>query len=469
MSAMIESRKFSNRLGSLLVGKLIYPLWTRRDHPAYQRYSREFRQTQFLSPAALEEHQLSLLRRQLIHAYRNVSFYRRKMEVAGITPFEIRTLDDLQLLPVLTKRDIQDNKAGLLADNVPEPRRVRNQTGGSTGSPLQFWVDKERFDSRRASTDRHNVWAGLHPGDWCAQLWGSRLDTGASTLPKVTWRQQLLYRTLTLNTSLVSEADLNAYIELLQRYQPRCLITYAQSGAMFARHCQKVGAKVHFDSIIPTAEVLRPEDRVLMEETFRAKVFNRYGCRELSVIASECEFHSGMHVNADALIVEIDPVPGLPAGLGRVLVTDLFNRSMPLVRYEIGDLASWESSEPCPCGRSLPRLGKIEGRITDFLRMPDGRIVSGPSLTLVVGDMREIRQAQFVQPAPNQVRLKVVSGEGYNADTAKELHRRLYSYFRDQVQLSILQVDDIPKEPSGKYRFVKTELEEPAYSAPPGA
>jgi phenylacetate-CoA ligase len=262
------------------------------------------------------------------------------MEAAGITPFEILSLSDLRVLPVLTKRDVQDHKAALLADNVPETRRVRNQTGGSTGSPLQFWVDKERFDSRRASTDRHNQWAGLRPGDWCAQLWGSRLDTGGSILPRVTWRQQLLYRTLTLNTSLVSEADLNGYIDLLHRYRPRHLITYAQAGAMFARHCQKVGANVRFDSIITTAEVLQPADRAVIEETFGGRVFNRYGCRELSVIATECEHHTGMHVNADALLLEIDPLPGLPSGLGRVLVTGLLNRSMPLIRYEIGDLDS---------------------------------------------------------------------------------------------------------------------------------
>jgi phenylacetate-CoA ligase len=469
MSPMKASTKLSDRLGSLLVGKFVYPLWTLRDHPAYQRYSREFERSQFLSADELESLQLSRLRRQLIHAYRNIPFYRRSMEAAGITPFEILSLSDLRVLPVLTKRDIQDHKAALLADNVPETRRVRNQTGGSTGSPLQFWVDKERFDSRRASTDRHNQWAGLRPGDWCAQLWGSRLDTGGSILPRVTWRQQLLYRTLTLNTSLVSEADLNGYIDLLHRYRPRHLITYAQAGAMFARHCQKVGATVRFDSIITTAEVLQPADRAVIEETFGGRVFNRYGCRELSVIATECEHHTGMHVNADALLLEIDPMPGLPPGLGRVLVTDLLNRSMPLIRYEIGDLATWVEAGPCPCGRSLPRLARIEGRTTDFLRLPDGRLVSGPSLTLVVGDMREVRQAQFVQPSPNQVRLKVVSGDGYSADTAQELRRRLHSYFRDQVELSILLVNDIPKEPSGKYRFVKTEFEEPALSAPPGA
>ena len=290
---------------------MIYPLWAKRDHPAYSRYAAKFNRSQHLSPDALERLQLTLLKRQLEHAYTNVPFYRRRMDAAGLLPADVRSLSDLQRLPALTKREIQDHKAEMLAGNVPESMRVKNQTGGSTGSPLQFWVDKERFDSRRASTDRHNAWAGLHPGDWCAQLWGSRLDTGASTLPNVTWRQRFLYRTLTLNTSLVSEADLNAYIELLRKYRPRHLIAYAQSAAMFAQHCVKFGVSdVHFDSVITTAEVLLPEHRSLIESTFSTQVFNRYGCRELSVIASECEHHTGLHVNGDALLVEIEMLPG---------------------------------------------------------------------------------------------------------------------------------------------------------------
>ena len=122
-----------------------------------------------------------------------------------------------------------------------------------------------------------------------------------------------------------------------------------------------------------------PEQREFLEETFGGKVFNRYGCREISLLASECERHTGMHVNSDAVIVEIEPVAGMPENVGRVLVTDLLNRSMPLIRYEIGDFASWVDGPACPCGRSLPRIAQIEGRSTDFLRLPDGTLISGPA------------------------------------------------------------------------------------------
>ncbi len=160
------------------IRNIVYPLWAKRTHPAYARYLREFERNQYLSPDELRSLQMRRLRQQLIAAYRYVPFYRHRMTIAGITPLDIQTHEDLHLLPVLTKRDIQDQQDMLVASNIPESKRLSNQTGGSTGSPLQFYVDPERFDSRMASTDRHNAWAGLRPGDWFAQLWGSTFDVG---------------------------------------------------------------------------------------------------------------------------------------------------------------------------------------------------------------------------------------------------------------------------------------------------
>ncbi|HEX5234141.1 MAG TPA: hypothetical protein VFW25_02295 [Silvibacterium sp.] len=458
---MNQNNGFLARSESALIRKVIYPLWTRRSHPSYLSYARIFKHSQWLPDIELRQLQFRLLRTQLIHAYRHVEFYRRRMEEEKITPLDLRSVDDLRMLPVLTKRDIQQHPSELLADNVPAIARDWNQTGGSTGTPVQFWVDRQRFDSRRASTDRHNEWAGLRPGDWCAVLWGSTYELGTVSIPDLTWRQRILDRSLMLNTSRVSKQDLEDFITLLRRYRPRRLKAYAQSAAMFARYCLENDVDdIRFDSIITSAEVLLPENQILIEQVFRGKVFNRYGCRELSVIASECEHHTGLHVNADALVVEIDPLPGVASGGGRVLVTDLYNRSMPLIRYDIGDVAQWAAGQPCACGRNLPRLANVEGRITDFLQLPDGKLISGPSLALLVGQMTEILQAQFVQPSPLEIRLDVIPGVGYGAHTVDELTRRLYPYFRGQVRFSVRAVTRIASEISGKFRFVKREYEE---------
>lgn len=454
-----KARDVLNHVESRVIRNVIYPLWACRDHPHYAKFRLQCERQQFYSESELRDHQNRLLRQQLLHAYTNVPYYKARFDALQLSPLEIEGVDDLRHLPVLTKRDIQENGQHLLAQNIPESARSRNRTGGSTGSPLQFWVDKARFDLRRASTDRHNAWAGVRPGDLCAQLWGAVLDTGTVQHIGMPWRQRLLYRQIAMNTASVSEEDLFRYVCVLRRYRPKALIAYAQSAVMFAEFCVAHNIRdIQFQSIITTAEVLYDHQRAVIEDTFGGKIFNRYGCRELSVIASECEHHTGLHINGDSLFVEIDPRSNMPPGHGRLLVTDLMNRSMPLLRYEIGDDASWAVGPPCPCGRHLPRIARIEGRTTDFLQLPSGLKISGPALTLVHADMAEIRQIQYVQESERNVKLRIVPNRTYSSETKTEVLRRLQPYFKGDFTLDIQLVDRIDKESSGKYRFVKNKL-----------
>jgi len=296
-------------------------------------------------------------------------------------------------------------------------------------------------------------------------LWGSRLDQGR---PENWWdhlRNNLLYRIVALNTSKITDADWSKFVSEIRRLKPRAMVAYTQAAVAFARYLrqQKIG-DIQIDSIVTTAEMLLPGQREFLEETLGGKVFNRYGCREVSVIASECEFHRGMHVNADALLVEIVPDASRPGKAGRILVTDLLNYSMPLIRYEIGDVGEWAEDQNCPCGRQLPLLADVQGRITDFLVLSDGRQISGPALTLVVSDMADVRQVQFVQRAPDLVLLRVVPGKNYGPGTEQELRKRISLYFEGRAELQIQLTDSIASEISGKYGFVIHENAEPQMS-----
>ena len=447
---------------SATVRHLVYPIWAKRDHAFYSQYFREFQQSQYLSPDQIRELQLHRLQGLLQHAHRNCSFYQQRMDEVGFEPSSLRSLNDLAALPLLTKKDIQDCGPQMLAANMPESTRRRNQTGGSTGSPLQFYVDKKRFDSRMASTDRHNAWAGLKPGDWHAYLWGARLDQIITGSIKDRIRNALLYRRIELNTSLITDERWQALIAQLRRKRPRFMIAYARSAVLLANYLRDHAiADVGFEAVITTAEVLFPEDRKLLEDVFSCQVFNRYGCREVSVIASECEYHR-MHVNADALLVEIVHDEAHPAGPGKVLVTDLLNYSMPLIRYEIGDVAEWASEQQCRCGRGLPILHDVQGRTTDFLELSDGRKISGPALTLVVADMADVRQIQFVQHGLTEIALRVVPGRGYGEHTKAELRKRMSLYLGQLVKLQVEETSGIASELSGKYRFVISHLHDRA-------
>ena len=262
-----------------------------------------------------------------------------------------------------------------------------------------------------------------------------------------------------LNTSGITDTDWLRLIAEVRRTKPRVMVAYAQAAVLFGSYLRQHEIQdVQFDSIITTAEMLLPGQRErIIEITFGGKVFNRYGCREVSVIASECEFHHGMHVNSEALFVEIESDLARPGKTGRILVTDLLNYSMPLIRYEIGDLGAWEEDQNCPCGRHLPLLAEIQGRTTDFLVLTGGRQISGPALTLAVSDMADVRQVQFVQRNPKLILLRVVPGDKDGPGTEQELRKRMGKYLGDLARLQIELTESIASEVSGKYRFVIQE------------
>lgn len=449
----------SHPVSSWVARRIAYPLWLRRHHPHYSRYARQFQRSQDFSVEELEKWQSLRLREQLLHAFRNVPFYRRRFEMNGITPLDIRSPEDLKALPVLTRTELRCHSSELLARNIPPESRVQERTVGSTGMPVSFWMDKERLDSRRASLDRHNAWAGLYPGTWHAQLTGFSPHSGSGA-QEIGWREQLVDHRLMLNTSLISERDLEQYIAVLRRFRPRVLVAYAQSAVFFARYCKQNGIRdLHFRTIIVTAEMLLPGQRALLEEVFHAQVFNRYSSREFSVIASDCPEMKGMHVNADALIVEVERSARTGARAGRVLITDLLNRAMPLIRYEIGDIASPLESAVCSCGRAFPRIANIRGRVTDFLVTTDDRHVSGVPLATIASDMPQVRQIQFVQKDRGHLQLRVVPGQNYGSDTIVELRRRLSPLFGGNTEVSIVTVEQIQPDRLGKFRLARATPE----------
>ncbi len=389
----------------MLVRNLFVPLslW-RGGELAQWRYLREFERTQFLSVEEVRRLQWSRLQLLLEHAYVQCPFYRQRFDRVGLRPSDLRRLEDLRVLPVLEKRDIQVYGDDMVARNWPRGDLIRNQTGGSTGTPVSFYLSKARKCSRAAATLRHNRWAGWEVGDKAAVIWGAPRDRPADTW-RARLRGALLAEPLWLDTAHVTEASLAAFHADLARWKPRIIQAYARAAVLFARYLQARGLTPYRPhALVTSAEVLEADERRLLEDVFGCPVFNRYGCREVSVVASECPEHSGLHIMAEGLYVEIETPHG-PAGpgeMGAILVTDLLNHAMPLIRYRIGDLGAWAAGT-CRCGRGLPRLERVAGRVTDFLVGCDGRLVSGVYLaTYVVAQRRAWGRCRFIRigPAP---------------------------------------------------------------------
>ncbi len=441
-----------------LIKYLIHPLWMIKDGKASLfRYLSAFERSQFNEPERIREAQFNRVREIVRYAYENCPFYRKRFDSIGMHPSDLKNLEDFLRIPYLTKTDIQENLQELTSQSMKKEDLVPNRTGGSTGQPIRFYHDRKRVVSMEASAIRHDRWAGHDIGDKLAVVWGHREDLSVLGSLKGRIRERLLLRGRILDSSSMSHDAMKHFALELIKFQPKTILAYANAMFLFARFCREHRITgIRPEAIITSAEVLHDHERAEIEGTFLCRVFNRYGCREVSVIASECEEHTGMHINADALYVEFMKDNGEPAKkgeIGDIIITDLYNFGMPFIRYRIEDMGS-PLDEICPCGRGLPMMDMVAGRVTDFLLTPEGKRISGAALTIyVIANTPGVRQAQFVQNKEDELVLKIVRGGDFNEDSIRFLENSLPGFFGRTMHIEFQFVDEIPKEASGKYRF----------------
>lgn len=439
-----------------IVKHITYPLWVLKDHSSELEYLRQYEETQFYTSDQIRELQWQKLERILDHAYKTSPFYTKRFHSAGINPSDIRSPEDMLKLPPLLKDDIQNNGDELKSKDFSESDIIKDKTGGSTGSPLIFYYDQERLYSRQAATIRHDRWTTWDIGQKMALLWGAASDLSGFHSIKGRIRNLLLSRRVILDTSSIDEDKLWNFAQKLKRYNSKFFLAYANSMVLFAKFVRENNITwINPTAIITSAEVLLPENRTLIETVFGCKVYNRYGCRELAVIASECAYHTGLHMNAESLYIEFvrDGRYSKPGEIGEIIVTDLLNYGMPLIRYKIGDMGS-PIDKVCLCGRGLPLMDMVSGRVTDFIVTPDEKLISGVALaTYVITNIPGIKQIQLVQESKEQVKIRLVQNENFTKESLSKLNSNVIKFLGNKIRTDIEYVDNIPFERSGKYRF----------------
>jgi phenylacetate-CoA ligase len=447
-------------LPALAIRHIAFPLWERKNRWGLLRHLGNMERAQYWPPEKLAEHQWSAFRRLVTHALETCPYYRDAFRRAGVSLQDLRSPQDIARVPTLSKEDVQAHRDAMVSSRYRPEDLIEDMTGGSTGSPLQFYYDRERFATRTAATLRHDRWSGWEIGERRAILWGAAQDVRANDL-KARLRRRLINRTLMLDASALDEAAMARFARQLERYRPTLLVAYANTLGLFARYVQAQKIRgLTAKGIITSAEMLTPENRALIEETFGCRIFNRYGCREFAVIASECEAHSGLHINADNLLVETVSAAGPCRGEdGELVITDLRNFAMPMIRYRIRDVGRILPGT-CQCSRGLPLMELSGGRVTDFLTATNGRKVSGVVLaTYVITRIPGIEQVQFVQSEPGAVTLNLVRGAGWSEGTTlTPLLAKAREFLGPDMRFEVSYRDRIPHESSGKYRFAVSSL-----------
>ncbi len=429
-----------------------------------EHYYETLRQTQWLSAAQLRELQDEKLRRLIRHCYRNVPFYRARMQAAGLRPEDIRGQADLPKLDFVNKADLRRHLYfDVMSENHDKSQVLRIATSGSTGEPFVCYADRAQLEFRWAATLRAHEGTGYRFGDPSVRLWHQTLGLSSQQVFRERLDAWLVNRSFVPIFEL-SDERLAETMERIAEIRPALLDGYAEALDFIAQYIQRTGRDFpgRVGAVMTSAQTLPETSRRLITEAFGCQVFDKYGSREFSGIAYECEQHCGHHVVAEGYIVEILRAgrPARPGEVGEVVITDLNNYCMPFVRYRIGDLAAaMDPEQPCRCGRGAMRIGNIEGRVQSMIRGADGQYLPGTFFAHYFKDFAyAIKRFQVVQTEPGAISLRLVKGGRFSAAVLDEVLRTLRQYLGARMRIDVEFVDDVALIPTGKSLPSMSEL-----------
>lgn len=426
------------------------------------KYLTDLDASQWNSPSEIKQLQWGKLKNLLDYSYYHVPYYKEILDNLALTPDDINNPEDFRKLPILTKEEIEKNIIRMVSVEYSRKDLIKDSTGGSSGRTLHFYVDRKKSGIRGAIAFRANRLAGLDIGEKHAYLWGSPFDESLQTKFVNKIYNEMVGPYIFLSSYNLSEENMFVYAKRLIQFKPKVIIGYSSPLYILAKFIKENKIEgIHPMSIISSAEVLYDYQRELIETVFGCKIFNRYGCREFSVIAQECSEHSGMHINAEHVYVEClkeNGEPAAPGERGELIITDLDNFGMPFIRYKIGDLGVL-SDRKCNCGRGLPLLENMEGRSFDIIVGTNGRHLGGTFWTLLLRTAVEgIKQFQVVQESKNEINIKIIVDEVFKQGSIDVLITKIHEHCGEEMQVNFELVDEIPLTKSGKLRFVISKV-----------
>jgi phenylacetate-CoA ligase len=421
----------------------------------YRNKLKELERSQWLSRQELEDIQLRKLRQLVIYAYDNVPYYRERYRREGIHPEDIKSLDDFQNIPFLSRDDVMDNQKELVSTVYREPV-VAGQTSGSTGTPMHFIIDKKSQLLTNAYNARCRGWYGVKPGDKRALVTAIPIKASDRALKKRL--SDKIKRHRYLNVRTLNDTTMQAFAEMLLKWQPDMFRAYPTSLTMFANFLKDRNITGITPKLLEvTAEKVTPVQRQLLEEVFHAPVADHYASLEIYSYAYQCS-EGGLHVNEDRYLelVENDSVVS-PGRMGEVVVTALDQYAMPFIRYKNGDIAMYEA-EDCPCGRKIPVLREVVGRNCDWLVHSDGSVVHWALVTAAMKPWTKVRQYQVYQPDRKNLELRLELKEKIDDTYLERIRNEFIPLFGESIKITVRLLERIELTSGGKHRYVISEV-----------
>lgn len=451
MRRNFRARRLLGTVSSPLYQRLVLP----RREPNRIRALRSLQRSEFWDLESLRQLQQTQLRELLSKASLTSPWYRELLR--DLPPPDQFTLDDLRLLPILRKSDLQSQLDAITGDGNQIPGVHEAFSGGSTGTPIRLWQTPEYLDWTNAELVRDYLMCnGFGQGQRQAFIWGDARD---ADMRSTTSLRDIIANRLWVGGLVLSDDDgLGEIVEQLQAFRPKLVVGYVSSLLELARVITE--PLPGLSAVQTSAESLTPERRSIIEEALGASVFDRYGAREVGNLAHECDAHDGLHLLMENNIVEVVDSDGAPlsepGAEGDIVVTNLRNYATPLIRYKLGDVARLDSVG-CVCGRTTPRLAAVLGRTSGVITSPGGKRLHGEFFThLFYG--APVRQFRVEQLTARDLLVEVVPDVAYTDAVREDIVASILATGDAGFVVDWQTVELIEPSSSGKFHFTTSRL-----------
>lgn len=433
----------------------IYWKWLRFGG-GFRKYARDYHAREFWNAEQWSNYQQQRLRELLAASSQYVPYYRQHWSAEQK---QHASVGDLSALPLLEKSAIRGNERSFLREDM-HPRHIKYfATSGSTGTPIKtIWTPEEIRDSLSVREVRSANWAKVS-FDLPRATFSGRLIEPDPNSKGPFYRYNAAEGQVYFSAFHLRPDTAKCYVDALHRHQIVWMTGYAVSYYLLAKFVLQQGIRVRgIQAVITTSEKLTLDMRSTIEDAFHCPIFEEYSTVENALFASECE-HGRLHVSPDVGVVEILRPDGSPCNFeepGEVVATCLMRNYQPMIRFRLGDVAAW-SKETCPCGRAMPVIKEVVGRIEDIVIGPDGRQMV--RFHGIFTDQPHVLEGQIIQEDLNFIRVLVVPINEFSDADRENIVGRLRQRLGNNVKFQIELVDMIPRTKAGKFQAVISKVQ----------
>ena len=449
------TRSPSPFLYTRLVSGWLFPLHERLKQHHSTALMQQLEASQWQSPEQLQQLQNQNLQGFIRRLQHNNTYYAELFKRLGIDSNDIRNRENLARLPLLTKTDIRANEQKLLCRYGH--KRIKYNTGGSSGEPLIFYMGMGRVSHDVAAKWRATRWWGVDIGDTEAVIWGSPIELGKQD--RIKQLRDQLFRSYLIPAFDLRPESISVYLKQLQQLRPRMVFGYPsviEQLALAAQNQQLDLSQLGVEVVFTTSEMLYEHQRQQIEHSFGAPVANGYGARDAGFIAHQCP-EGSFHISSEHIIVEIIDQQGqvCPVGTeGEIVITHLASDGFPFVRYRTGDQGTL-SDKTCACGRGLPVLEQVKGRSTDFICATDGSKVHALALIYILREIPGMEQFKVIQREDRLTEIQIRTNGHFEQAQLAVIDQSMKQRLGNDMQIDINSVEHFKPSPNGKFRYVE--------------